>query len=59
VWFSHHALHGLKKEHGVTVMDVKGFPVVFLLAYGDIPLQKKLSPIANAFKKHLLSSVSG
>jgi DNA-binding transcriptional LysR family regulator len=54
---SHHALHGLKKEHGVTVMDVKGFPVV---SYWHMvhPAQKKLSPIANAFKKHLLSSVS-
>ena len=54
---SQHALHGLKKEHGVTVIDVKGFPLV---SYWHMvhPAQKKLSPIANAFKKYLLSSVS-
>jgi DNA-binding transcriptional LysR family regulator len=55
---SQHALHGLKKEHGVTVINVKGFPVV---SYWHMvhPAQKKLSPIAHAFKKHLISSVSG
>jgi len=55
---SQHALHGLKKEHGVTVIDVKGFPVVSHWHMVH-PAQKKLSPIAHAFKKYLLDSVSG
>ena len=55
---SQHALHGLKKEHGVTVIDIKGFPVVSHWHMVH-PAQKKLSPIAHAFKKYLLDSVSG
>lgn len=51
---SQHALHGHQKEHGATVINVPGFPLrsswhlVHLAA-------KNLSPIALAFKHHILS----
>ncbi|WP_374334908.1 LysR family transcriptional regulator [Methyloversatilis sp.] len=50
---SRHALHGLNGEHGVGVIDVQGFPV---LSNWHIvhPAGKKLSPLARAFKAHLL-----
>lgn len=50
---SRHALHGLDGEHGVSVIDVDGFPV---LSNWHIvhPGGKKLSPLARAFKAHLL-----
>ena len=53
---SRHALHGLQKEHGVATMDVEGFPI---LSNWHIvhPLSKRLSPIACAFKAHLLNEV--
>lgn len=53
---SWHALHGLKKEHGVSVIDVDGFPLPS--AWHIVhPASKKLSPLALAFKKHLLKQV--
>lgn len=54
---SQHALHGLKKEHGVVVMDVKGFP---LASYWHMvyPHRKQLSPLASAFQNHLLKNLS-
>ncbi|MCQ9374542.1 LysR family transcriptional regulator [Methyloversatilis sp. XJ19-13] len=52
---SRHALHGLDGEHGVSVIDVDGFPV---LSNWHIvhPGGKKLSPLARAFKAHLLAT---
>ena len=50
---SQHALHGHQKEHGASVIQVPGFPLqsswhlVHLAA-------KQLSPLAQAFKQHLL-----
>jgi DNA-binding transcriptional LysR family regulator len=50
---SRHALHGLKKEHGVSVIEIKGFPLPS--AWHIVhPASKKLSPLAVAFKQHLL-----
>ena len=53
---SRHALHGQDKEHGVRVLDVQGFPLpsVWHLVH---PAQKKLSPLAVAFRSHLLREV--
>jgi len=53
---SRHTLHGLKKEHGVAVIDVAGFPIS-LNWHIVHPAAKKLSPIAVAFKHHLLEAV--
>lgn len=52
---SRHALHGLDGEHGVSVIDVDGFPV---LSNWHIvhPGGKKLSPLARTFKAHLLAT---
>jgi DNA-binding transcriptional LysR family regulator len=54
---SRHALHGFQKEHGVAIVDVAGFPI---LSNWHIvhPSRKKLSPIAAAFKVHLLQEVA-
>jgi DNA-binding transcriptional LysR family regulator len=55
---SHYALHGHQKEHGVRVIDVDEFPLksswhlVHLTA-------KNLSPIALAFKDHLMREING
>ncbi len=51
---SKHALHGHTKEHGVAVIDIQGFPV---MSHWHIvhPVKKQLTPIAQAFKAHLLS----
>lgn len=53
---SSHALHGHQKEHGVAVVDASGFPIVsrwhIVHAKG-----KKLSPVAGAFKEHVLRDV--
>jgi DNA-binding transcriptional LysR family regulator len=50
---SRHALQGLKKEHGVSVIEIKGFPLPS--AWHIVhPASKKLSPLAVAFKQHLL-----
>lgn len=53
---SRHALHGQDKEHGVRVLDVQGFPLpsVWHLVH---PVHKKLSPLAVAFRSHLLREV--
>jgi len=51
---SRHALHGLKKEHGVSVIELDGFPLPS--AWHIVhPVGKKLSPLAVAFKQHLLN----
>jgi len=53
---SRHALHGLQKEHGVGVVDVTGFPLPS--AWHIVhPAGKKLSPLALAFRQHLLDAV--
>jgi DNA-binding transcriptional LysR family regulator len=49
---SKHALHGHQREHGVTVIPVKGFPI--RSSWHIVHLRsKRLSPIAGAFKAHL------
>ena len=54
---SSHALHGLAKEHGVSVVNVEGFPLPS--AWHIVhPVGKKLSPVASAFKQHLLKEIS-
>ena len=52
---SSHALHGNAKEHGVSVLNVAGFPVQ---SHWHVvhPKGKKLSPIASIFKAQLLAS---
>ena len=55
---SQYALHGHQKEHGVCVIDVNDFPLksswhlVHLAA-------KNLSPIALAFKAHIIREING
>lgn len=54
---SQHALHGLQKEHGVCVVAVQGFPLIS--AWHMVhPASKKLSPLALAFKQHVLKDIS-
>jgi DNA-binding transcriptional LysR family regulator len=52
---SSHALHGRAREHGVSVLDVHGFPLQsnWHLVH---PKGKKLSLIASVFKSHLLAT---
>jgi hypothetical protein len=50
---SGHALHGLPSEHGVTVLDVEGFPLQSQW-HGVHPRGKQLSPIARVFLQMLL-----
>ena len=50
---SRHALHGLEREHGVAMVDVKEFPVPSSWHIVH-PAKKRLSPIAAAFKAQLL-----
>ncbi|MCU0796972.1 MAG: LysR family transcriptional regulator [Akkermansiaceae bacterium] len=54
---SNHALHGHAKEHGVAILDVEGFPIAssWHLVY---PKAKRLSPIASAFKNHLMNNAA-
>jgi DNA-binding transcriptional LysR family regulator len=54
---SRHALHGHQKENGVSVIDVQGFPLpsAWHIVY---PAGKKLSPLALAFKQHVLKQIS-
>lgn len=54
---SRHALHGLQKEHGVSVIDVQGFalPSAWHMVH---PSGKKLSPLAQAFKLDLRQEVN-
>ena len=55
---SNHALHGHTREHGVSVVEAVGFPVIshWHIVY---PKAKRLSPIAEAFKSHLLLNAPG
>lgn len=50
-----HALHGQRSEHGVCVLDVKGFPIE---SQWHVVRQKgkQLSPIARVFQQHLLAT---
>jgi len=54
---SNHALHGHAKEHGVSVLEVDGFPIVSNWHIVH-PKAKQLSPIATAFKGHLLQNAA-
>lgn len=51
---SSHALHGQAAEHGVTVLNVEGFPIE---SQWHVVRQrgKQLSPIGQVFKEHLTS----
>lgn len=51
---SKHALHGLDKENGVRVVNVKGFPVPSAWHMVHHASQK-LSPAAMAFREHVLA----
>lgn len=53
---SQHALHGHAREHGVVVLDVQGFPIPSQWSIVHLS-GKRLSPIAQAFRDHLLSAV--
>jgi DNA-binding transcriptional LysR family regulator len=51
---SRHALHGLRNEHGVSEIEMEGFPLPS--AWHIVhPSSKKLSPLGRAFKEHLVS----
>jgi DNA-binding transcriptional LysR family regulator len=54
---SNHALHGHAREHGVAILDVEDFPIIsqWHIVY---PKAKQLSPIAGAFKSHLLANAA-
>ncbi len=54
---SRHALHGLRREHGVSVLDVEGFPLpsAWHLVH---PAAKRLSPLAQAFKAHIVREIA-
>ena len=54
---SRHALHGHDKEHGVRVIDVEGFPLPSAWHMVHHTGQK-LSPVAQAFKRHLLADLA-
>lgn len=52
VWCHAIACTDYKKEHGVSVVDVKGFPVPS--AWHIVhPAGRKMSPLAMAFRQHL------
>jgi len=53
-----HALHDLQKGHGVCAINIEGFPLPSARHFVH-PASKKLSPLALAFKQHLLEVVSG
>lgn len=55
---SRHALHGHARENGVRIVDVEGFPLpsAWHLVH---PTGKRLSPVAQAFRRHLLEAVAG
>ncbi|MEY3639931.1 MAG: HTH-type transcriptional activator CmpR [Pseudomonadota bacterium] len=52
---SKYALHGRQKEHGVAIINVKGFPISSHWHMVH-PAKKKLSPVAMAFKEEVLRS---
>ncbi len=53
---SRHALHGHDKENGVRIVPVQGFPLpsVWHMVH---PAGKKLSPAAQAFKRHVFEDI--
>jgi DNA-binding transcriptional LysR family regulator len=51
-----HALHGLRREHGVCTVDVEGFPIPSTWHIVH-PAGKRLSPIAAAFREHVLVEI--
>lgn len=54
---SRHALHGHQKEHGVSVINVTGFPLPS--AWHIVhPASKRLTPLAQAFKQHVLTAIA-
>lgn len=55
---SSHALHGQAAEHGVSVLDVGGFPIE---SNWHVVRQKgkQLSPVARVFLEHLLAQSGG
>lgn len=54
---SRHALHGHDKENGVRIIDVDGFPLpsVWHIVH---PAGKKLSPLAQAFRRHVYEDIA-
>jgi LysR family transcriptional regulator, low CO2-responsive transcriptional regulator len=52
---SSHALHGREREYGVSVLPVEGFPIASSWHVVH-PRARKISPIAEAFREHLLES---
>lgn len=54
---SRHALQGPQRGSGVRLLDVEGFPLpsVWHIVH---PASKRLSPVARAFKQHVLREVS-
>ena len=53
---SRHALHGMDKEHGVSVVDVVGFPLPSAWHMVN-PSNQKLSPATLAFRKHMQQEI--
>jgi DNA-binding transcriptional LysR family regulator len=53
---SRHALHGHQKENGVAIVDVDGFPLASSWHVVH-PAAKKLSPLALAFRRHVLDEI--
>ncbi|MFM1990743.1 MAG: HTH-type transcriptional activator CmpR [Pseudomonadota bacterium] len=54
---SRHALHGHQKENGVGIVEVEGFPLAS--AWHVVhPAGKRLSPLAQAFKQHVLDEIT-
>ena len=53
---SKYALHGRQKEHGVAIIDIKGFPIH---SHWHVvsPAHKQLSPVAQAFKYEMMQSM--
>lgn len=55
---SQYALHGHQKEHGVRVMDVDEFPLKSSWHLVHLA-SKNLSPIALAFREHIIREING
>lgn len=53
---SMHALHGHQREHGAAVVNVQGFPIASAWHLVH-PEAKNLSPVATAFKQHVLAQI--
>lgn len=54
---SSHALHGREREYGVSVVPVEGFPISSSWHVVH-PRSRNISPIAEAFRAHLLESAA-